>query len=206
MNGLFIALIVLLVLVLLGQIRIGAQVEYCEGGLFVRVRAGAFLIPVFPVKREKTKAKKPKKVKPPAPKKKKGGTLKLVLDFLPLILETVGKFRRKLRVDQLEMKLIISGPDPADAAIRYGQANAILGALWQPITSAFHVKDGHAHIGVDFEGEDPVIYILASLSVTIAQALGLVLIFAMKGLGILICDRTGRNASAEQGEVFQHGA
>lgn len=205
MNGLYITLIVLLVLVVLGQIRIGAQVEYCEDGLFVRMRAGAFLIPVFPVKKEKAKAKKAEKNKPPKEKKKKGGMLKLVLDFLPLVLETVGKFRRKLRVDRLEMELIICDPDPADAAIRYGQANALLGSLWQPVTQAFHVKDGRAHVGVDFEGQTPVIYILASLSLTIAQTLGLVIVFAIKGLGILIRNRTKRDMRTNQGEVVSHG-
>lgn len=205
MNGLFTALIVLLILIVLGQIRIGAQVEYCEDGLFVRIRAGAALIPVFPAKKKKSKPKKAEQTKSPEQKKKKGGTLKLVLDLLPLVLETVGKFRRKLRVDQLEMELIICDPDPADAAIRYGQANALLGSLWQPMTRAFHVKDGHAHVGVDFEGDAPVIYILASLSLTIAQTLGLVFIFAVKGLGILIRNRTKRDVRTNQEEVVSHG-
>lgn len=204
MNGLFTALIVLLVLFALGQIRIGAQVEYCEDGLFVRVRTGAFLIPVFPVKREKGKEKKAKKAKSPE-REKKGGTLKLVLDLFPLVLETAGKFRRKLRVDRLEMKLIICDADPADAAIRYGQANALMGSLWQPITQTFHVKDGHAHIGVDFEGETPVVYILASLSLTIAQTLGLILVFGIKGLGILVRNRSKRDMRTKQEEVVSHG-
>ena len=205
MNGLFTALMILLVLFVLGQIRIGAQVEYCEDGLFVRMRAGAFLIPVYPAKKKKTKANQTKQVIPPQQKKKKGGTLKMVLDLLPLVLETVGKLRRKLRVDQLEMELIISDPDPADAAVRYGQANALLGAIWQPVTKAFHVKDGHAHVGVDFEGNAPVLYILASLSLTIAQTLCLALAFAVKGLGILIQNRSKRDMRTNQEEVVSHG-
>jgi len=205
MNGLFAVLIVLLILVLLGQIRIGAQVEYCEDGLFVRMRAGAVLIPVFPVKKKKTKGKRTKQAKPPRQKQKKGGMLKTVLDLLPLVLETAGKFRRKLRVDQLEMNLIICEPDPAEAAIRYGQANALLGTLWQPVTQAFHVKDGHSHVGVDFEGETPVIYILASLSLTVAQILGLIFVFAVKGLGVLVRNRSKRDMRTNQKEVVSHG-
>ena len=128
-----------------------------------------------------------------------------MLDLLPMVLETVGKFRRKLRVDQLEMELIICNPDPADAAIQYGQANALLGSLWQPVTRAFHVKDGHAHVGVDFEGQTSVIYILASLSLTIAQTLGLIVVFAVKGLAILIRNRTKRDVRTNQEEVVSHG-
>jgi len=198
MSGLCAALIVLLVLFLLGQIRIGAQVEYCEQGLFVRVRAGAVLIPVFPLKAKKEKKKKPKPVKPakqaaaPEPKGKKGGLLKLAMKFIPLVLDTVKKFRRKLRVDRLDMNLVVCAPDPADAALRYGQANALMGCLWQPITQAFHVKDGHAHVAVDFDAQTPTIYILASLSLTIAQTLRLAVVFGAKALGILICNRTNQ--------------
>lgn len=195
MSGLWTALIVLLVLFLLGQIRIGAQVEYCEQGLFVRVRAGAVLIPVFPLKAKKEKKKKPKPVKTakqaePGPKAKKGGLLKLAVKFIPLVLDTVKKFRRKLRVDRLDMNLVVCAPDPADAALRYGQANALLGGLWQPITQAFHVKDGRAHVAVDFDAQSPTIYILASLSLTIAQTLSLAVVFGAKALGILIHSRT----------------
>jgi len=198
MNGLCAALIVLLVLFLLGQIRIGVQVEYCEQGLLVRVRVGAVLIAVFPRKEKKKKPKSSKKPNSsgqpaePAPKGKKGGHLKLALKFIPLVLDTVKKFRRKLRVDKLEMSLVVCADDPADAAIRYGQANALLGSLWQPVTQVFHVKDGHAHVGLDFESDKPTIYILASLSLTIAQTLALGLVFGIKALGILIRNRTNQ--------------
>lgn len=201
MNSLFNALLILLVLFALGRIRIGAQVEYCEDGLFVRVRAWAFLIPVYPMKKKKTGVKKVGKAASQKPKQKKGGTLKLVLDLLPAVLETAGKFRRRLRVDKLELLLNICASDPADAAMRYGQANALLGSIWQPVTSVFHVKDGHAHVGVDFEGSESSLYLLASVSLTIAQALGLILGFCFRAVGILIRTRTGRAARANQGEV-----
>ena len=201
MNGVFTALMILLVLFLLGQVRIGAQVEYCEDGLFVRIRAGALLIPVFPVKQKKTKGMKTPKAKVPEQKKKKGGMLKLVLDLLPTVLETAGKFRRRLRVDRLEMSLTVCASDPADAAMRYGQANALLGFLWQPVTRTFHVKDGHAHVDVDFEGTQPLLYLLASLSLTVAQTLRLVLGFAFRALGKLIRTRTGRTMRTNQKEV-----
>lgn len=203
MNGLYVTLIVLLILVLLGQIRIGAQVEYCDRGLFVRLRFGAFLIPVFPLEK-KPKEKKPKQPKQkakPDPKQKKGGLLKLALEFIPLVLDTVKKFRRKLRVDKLDMELIVCDPDPADAALRYGQANALLGTLWQPITQALHVKDGHAHVGVDFDVREPTVYILADATLTIAQTLGLAVVFAAKALGILIRTRTKRGTRTQQREA-----
>lgn len=201
MNGLHLALILLLLLFLLGRIRVGAQVEYCDEGLFVRVRAGAFLVPVFPVKNKKPKEKKPEQAKTPAPKKKKGGQLKLALKFIPLLLDTAKIFRRKLRVDRLEMELTVGDTDPADAAVCYGQANALLGSLWQPVTQFFHVKDGHARVSVDFTADKPTIYILASPSLTIGQILVLALVFGWKALGILIRNRTMRDTRTDQGEA-----
>jgi len=203
MNGLYVALIVGCILLLIGCIRIGAQVEYCEEGLFIRIRVGRFLVPVFPVKKKKdtsSKVKKAEKKAPPA-QKKKGGLFQLALDFIPLVLDTVKRFRRKLRVDKLDMELVVCAPDPADTAVRYGQANALLGTLWQPITQAFHVKDGHAHVGVNFEEGKTTLYLLASMSLTIAQTLGLALAFGVKALGILVRAKRKQTKHIQQGEA-----
>jgi len=123
--------------------------------------------------------------------------LQLALDFIPPVLDTVKRFFRKLQVDKLDMELVICAADPADTAVRYGQANALLGSLWQPITQVFHVKDGHAHVGVDFEGSKSTLYLLATLSLTVAQVLGLGLVFGVKALGILIRTRTTKTQQGE---------
>lgn len=190
MNNLYIFLLVLLILFLLCQIRIGAKIEYKQEGLFVWVRAGMLEIPVFPVtSKMKKKEKRTAKEKPPAEKKPKGGLLELALSFIPIVLDTVKKLRRKIRVDKLDMHLTAAAADPGDAALQYGRANAVLGSLWQPITQAFHVKDGHAGVSVDFEQTKPTIYLLASLSLTIGQALALVIIFGARALCVLIRTR-----------------
>lgn len=205
MNSLYLALIVLLVLALIGQIRIGAQVEYGEEGLFVQVRAGTIRIPVFPAKKKKSGEKKPRKKPDPSKdavsQKKKGGKLELALKFIPLLLDTAKGFCRRLRVDKLDMELTVCAPDPADAAVRYGQANALLGSLWQHMTQVFHVKDGRAHVEVDFNAGASAIYILASLSLTIAQTLSLAVVFGWKALGIFLQNRSGRDARTDQGEA-----
>lgn len=201
MSALQITGVVLLVLLAVGLIRIGAQVEYSEQGLAVWIRAGAFRIPVFPAKKKSkgTKQKAQKKTRPDTGKK--GGRLKLALDFIPVILDTVRRFFRNLRVDQLEMNLVVCAPDPGDAAMRYGEANALLGSVWQPMIQVFHVKQAHTHVDVDFEAGESVLYIFASLSLTIAQTLALVLVFGGKALQILIRNKSARRRRANQGEA-----
>lgn len=201
MSGFVTALIILLALLLIGQIRIGAQVEYCADGLFVRVRVGGFLIPVFPAKKKENEKQRKKTKQTKEPGKKKGGVLKLALDLIPLVLDTLKRFGKSLRVDKLDMELTFGAADPADAAIHYGQANALLGSVWQPITQTLHVVDGHAHVGVDFEEMRSSLYILADLSLTVARTLTLAAVFGWKALIILIRNRTGRIQRPEQGEA-----
>ena len=202
MSTLQIVGVVLLVLLALGLIRIGVQVEYSGQGLAVWLRAGAFRIPVFPAKRKKPKETKPKPAKKArSDTGKKGGRLKLALDLIPVILDTVKRFFRKLRMDQLEMNIVVCASDPGEVAMRYGEANALLGTIWQPMLQVFHVKQAHAHVDVDFEAGESVLYIFASLSLTIAQVLALVLVFGGKALQILICNNSARRRRANQGEA-----
>ena len=65
------------------------------------------------------------------------------------------------------VELTAGGSDPADAAMLYGQANAALGALWHPLTKAFHVKDGTAWVKLDFDAPGTTLYGQAALSIKI---------------------------------------
>lgn len=94
------------------------------------------------------------------------------------------------------------GPDPADAALRYGQANALLGAIWQPVTRVFHVKDGWARVEVDFDRTEPALYGRVSLSLTVGELAALGLSFGVKALSVLLAvrredrQRTGQKQNA----------
>ena len=189
-----ILLIVLAVLILIGQVRVGGLAEYSAKGFFAWVRLGKLYIKVFPLKKkDKPAKKKAKKAKPPKEKKEKpkaevplaekaGGALDYARTLLPVALDAVGGMYSKIRMDTLELELTVGAADPADAAIRYGQASAALGALWEPLTRTFHVKDGHARVRVDFEAGGMTVYGRASLSLKIGQILWLGLYFGCKAL------------------------
>ena len=206
MSGWMILALILLVLLLIGQVRVGAVAEYSQAGPEVRVRLGPVRLKVFPLaKKEKTqeqlkkeaekkaraeekkKAKKEQKKSKAQQEKKSlqekvGGGLDLARELLPLALEAAGCFWNKLIVDELELCLTVGGPDPADAAMLYGQANAALGALWQPLTQAFHVKNGHAHVAIDFDAQSMTLYGKAALSLKIGQIVWLGVHFGCKAL------------------------
>ena len=180
MKALFVLAVLVLILLLLGQVRVGGRAEFNEKGFFLWIRLGRFKLKILPAgpkeekigkpkkpKKEK-EPKKPKKEKPPTPLPEKiGGALEYAQALLPVALEAAKGMWRGLRVDVLELELTAGGSDPADAAMLYGQANAALGALWHPLTRAFHVKDGTARVKLDFDALGTTLYGQAALSIKI---------------------------------------
>ena len=203
MTGLWIAAVILAVLFLVGQVRVGVRGEYTAHGITVWIRIGPVQLKVWPRKAAKQKpAREKKEQKPkkeayqetPAPA---GGALEYVRELLPLALEAAGQFRRKLQVDHLKLVLRAGAHDPADAAMVYGYANAALGGLWLPLTEAFHVKDGRARVELDFESEHTTLYALGAMSIKVGQALWLGLYFGLKGLSKLAAVK-GRRSTREK--------
>ena len=202
MSGLVIPAGVLVVLLLLGQVRIGLRGEYTADGVKAWARLGPVWIRLLP--REKKKKPGGKQKSPPKPVKGEGkktgltpgGALDYARELLPLALEAAGRFRKKLRVDRLELELRSGAQDPADAAMAYGYANAALGALWLPLTQAFHVKDGTARVKLDFDARQTTLYARGAMSLKVGQALWLGLCFGMKGLRKIFAVK-GRRSTKE---------
>ena len=189
MRAVYILAAAALVLLLLGQVRVGGQAELGAQGLLAWVRLGWFRLQVFPWKwggkKKKKKRKKPPAPPPeqppepeaPPPEKPKpaplleraGCALEYAQTLLPIALEAAGGLWRGLRMDRLELVLTAGAEDPADAAMAYGRATAALGALWQPLTAAFRVKDGTARVQMDFDAGGMTVYASAALSIKLGR-------------------------------------
>ena len=198
MTALYILAAVFLLLVLLAQLPIGCQVEYGAEGLRAWARLGPVRIQLLPWtlghKKQKTESAAPNQKSKSAPEpvpssaskpalgQRLGGALEYAQELVPLAVEAAGQFYRKLRMDILELELTVGSPDPADAAMTYGRANAALAALWEPLIQAFHVKDGSARVTVDFSGGGTRFYGKAALSLRVGQALRLGLVYGFKAL------------------------
>lgn len=203
MKALLIFGAVLLVSVLIGQLRVGVRALYRDSGPAVWIRFGTFkkqILPAPPKEERPKKKPKPAKQKPEIPEQepkplgeKVGGALDYAKELLPLVLEAAARFRRKLRVDVLRLELTAGAPDPADAAMIYGQAMAVLGALWHPLTEAFHVKDGTAKVNLDFNTGRMAVFADITLSLKLGQLLWLGLYFGIKGLRSFLSVRSKQN-------------
>lgn len=204
MTGLWIAAVVLAILFLVGQVRVGVRGEYTARGITAWIRLGPVRLKVWPRKAAKERPAREKKAQKPKQDSHKetpapaGGALEYVRELLPLALEAAGQFRQKLQVDHLELVLRAGAHDPADAAMVYGYANAALGGLWLPLTEAFHVKDGRARAELDFESEHTTLYALGAMSIKVGQALWLGLYFGLKGLSKLAAVKGRRSAREKE--------
>lgn len=192
------------IIFLLAILPLGASVKYNADGPLVRIIAGPIRFTVFPMKKKEKKPKKEKKLKednqpttesaeqPVDPKKKekqekqekkeKGGSL---LDFLPLVqvaLDFLGDFRRKLRLNRLELKLIMAADDPCDLAINYGRVWTAVGNLFPLLERAFVIKKRDVEVECDFTASQTLIIARLDITITLGRIIALAVRYGIRAL------------------------
>jgi len=203
------------ILTLLAILPLGVSVRYNAEGPLVRLILGPARLTVIPGKKkaDSEKKKKPKKEaeektvrqigkdKPEPqekPKEEKGGSL---LDFLPLV-KTVftflGDFRRKLRVDKLELRLIMAGGDPYNLAVNYGRAWAAMGNLIPRLEQWFVIKHRDLEVECDFTASETLVIARLDITITLGRLLAAVLRFAFRALVEFIKIMKKRKGGAKQ--------
>ena len=179
-------LIALGILVLIAILPVGASVLFDSDGFRASIIAGPLRIPVFPVKKKEKKEKKESTKKPEKkkadktttkktePKKKSGGSIQ---DFLPIVdrvLDFLSAFGRKLRINYLELKLILGGGNPSDLAVNYGRGWAVLGNLMPLLEKTFVIQKRDLEVECDFLADSTTVIARVDLSITIGRVLALV--------------------------------
>ena len=180
------------VLLLLAILPLGVWIRYDEAGPLVRVVAGPLKITVFPVRKKKAAAPKKEKAPKPEPtqkrkeqqpaKKAKGGSL---TDFLPLVkvaLDLLGDFRRKLRVDELYLRLVLAASDPCDLAVNYGRAWAAVGNLLPQLERFFVIKKRDVAVECDFTASQTLVTAQLKITITLGRLVTLAAVYGFRGL------------------------
>lgn len=185
MRLLLTAALILAALLLLGQIRFGAQVLYSSAGVKLKLKIGPVKITLLPQKEKKRPEKKPKK--PKKPKKAAEGPplgpeeiIALVKQALPVALEAAGRLKRKIRVDRLYLDVAVGGEDPAAAATAYGGLSAAIGMIWPLVEQNLHVKDRRIRTRADFLETRTRVDLDAAATLTVGQAVALAFWLAPK--------------------------
>lgn len=180
-----------LILFCFAWIPVGVRCRYDANGPGAWLLIGPVHWKIYPGKGKKPKKreKKPQEKERPVKKKngstepeKKGGRLK---DFLPLLQvakDFLGDFRRKLRVNRLEMKLTMAGDEPCDLAVNYGRAWAAVGNILPQLERLFVIKKRQIDVDRDFVGSETTFFLRMDLTLTLWRIFSLVVPHGVRAL------------------------
>lgn len=180
-------LITLLVLTGLAICPVGVGILYNQDGPRLWLKAAFLRFLLYPRKKKpetgepkKKKKKDDKAVQKPNDKKekkkdesKKGGKL---TDFLPLVqigLDFLSDFRRKLRVNRLELKIILAGGDPCDLAVNYGKAWTAVGNLMPQLERFLVIRKRNVEVECDFMEDATTVYARVDVTITVGRILAI---------------------------------
>ncbi len=208
---------------LLAILPLGVFVSYDAEGPLVKLVLGPVRFTVFPrtkkakkpEKAEKSRAEKaqktaeqraeeaslPKPPQPPKPsqkqaKQEKGGSL---TDFLPLVklgLNFLGDFRRKLRVKQLYLRLILASSDPCDLAVNYGKTWSAVGSFLPALEKWFVIKKRDVEVECDFTASETKVIARLEITMTLGRLLSLAAVYAVRGIKEFMVFRKKRKGGA----------
>ena len=171
-------LIALAVAAAIAVLPLGIRIRYDSDGPAGWVLVGPARVKVFPLpKREKKpktqkKASKPKKAAAPSkPAEKKGGSVTQFLPLVQLALDLLTDFRRKLRINRLELNWVLGGGDPCDLAVNYGKTCAAMGNIWPRLEELFVIKKRDVKIQCDFEASETLVTARIDLTITVGRLL-----------------------------------
>ncbi len=176
-------LITALVLLAVALLPLGVSLRYDERGFVAFLKVFLLKFQLFPSKKEKKpKEKKPKADRPKQAEDhpKRGGSLALVKELLPLVKPALQGIRKRLTIKRLELYVVWAAADPADAALTYGYANAALGAIWPLFYQNFKIRNHSLGIDVDFDAAEPTVYANVELTMNVFQILTLALPLLIK--------------------------
>ena len=209
------------ILTLLAIVPVGVRVCYDAEGPLVKLVLGPVKLTLFPrpkkdqkpekekkEKQSKQKAKKtaeeanlPKPPQPPAdkkPKGKKGGSLKDFLPFVKLAFDFLGDFRRKLRMKELYLRLILASSDPCDLAVNYGKTWIAVGNFLPALERWFVIQKRDVEVECDFTASETKVIARLEITMTLGRLLSLAAVYAVRGLKEFIVFRNKRKGGASQ--------
>ena len=195
-------LVLLITLILLTPV--GADFGYEQGRLHASLKLGWIKLRLFPRKKEpdsdtpqppkkkkkKKKQEKPKEEKPeqeekPKQKRKLDITLDEIFGLLKAVLDGVGHFGKRLRIDRFVLHLVVAGYDPYNVAMTYGKVNALLSAF-APACTKLDTSNSDVWTAVDFTTEWPQIEFGMGLSFRIGVLFGVVGRIAVGAIKVLL--------------------
>ena len=111
-----------------------------------------------------------------------GGSLTDFLPFVKLALDFLNDFRKKLRIDNLELKLILAADDPCDLAVNYGRTWAAVGNLLTALDQFLVIKKRNIEVECDFTTSETRVIAAVDLTITLGRLFAMLGTVAVRGL------------------------
>ena len=204
------------ILFLLAVLPLGVRVNYDDRGPVVKVILGPVKFTVYPLPKKEKKKKEPDKKqevkqappeqplpkRPQPPKqekpkeKKQGGSLTDFIPFVKLIFRFLGEFRRKLRVNNLYLRLVLASSDPCDLAVNYGKTWAAVGSLLPALETWFVIKKRDVEVECDFTASETLVVAKIDVTITLGRLLSLLAAYAVRALKEYLNFRNKRKGGA----------
>lgn len=201
----------LLLLILL--LPVGAYCRY-DGETLIQLRLWFIRIQLVPKKpksrkqREKEAAKAEKKKQKKAEKKKKKKETSLVqekpkpkeekpkepikdkieglLPFVKLVVEFLGKFRRKFLIKKLIIHVKLAGSDPAKIGENTGKAWAAIATAMPILKSRFRIRKSDVQVSPDFVGTKTDIEAILHIRLIVGAVLILAIRYGIRALKLYL--------------------
>lgn len=175
---------------ILAALPLGVSLGYDEEGIRIVAVVWKLRFPLYPLpKKKKTRPQKQKKktgskqkAAPKAEAPKSGGSLTDFLPLLKVLWDFLGKFRRSLRVDLLEIRLMLAGDDPCDLAVNYGRAWAAVGNLMPRLEQLVTVKKRDVQVLCDFTAARTCVTARADMTIRLGSAVVIASELLFRGL------------------------
>lgn len=203
-------------LLVLAWIPLGIRVSYGEAGFEARVIAGPVKVTLFPRKKRKKKPKttdssektteettkaSSEKKRPKTettgkdePGMQSGGSLERFVPWIRLALDFLGALRRKIRLDNLYLHVVLAGDDPCDLAVNYGRAWAVVGDLLPKLERVFVIGKRDIQVNCDFAAEKITVAARGDMTITLGRTLCLGVIYGIRALKIILKRKGGAAA------------
>lgn len=184
-------IITIAAIILLAVLPVGIRAVYNSSGAVAHLIVGPVRIKIYPGRKTTAGRNKRRGAKASenddfeskkSGNKRKGGKLSDFLSVLQFIFEFLSDFRRKLRVNRLELKLILCGDDPCDLSVNYGRAWAALGGLMPQLERLFVIKKRNLEVECDFTSADTLIEARIDMTITVGKLLSIVGYHGVRGL------------------------
>lgn len=202
-------------LLVLAWIPLGIRGSYDQTGFTVRVIAGPVKITLFPRKKRKKKlkttdssektteetTKSPSEKKRPKTEKDEPGmqscgSLERFVPWIRLGLDFLGALRRKIRLDNLYLHVVLAGDDPCDLAVNYGRAWAAVGDLLPKLERIFVIRKRDIQVDCDFAAEKITVAARGDMTMTLGRTLCLGTIYGIRALKIFLTMKREGGAAA----------